>query len=82
MRLMGVSAISQLSRGETDEAGRLLQQALAISRKVLPPNHPDIATAHNNVALISMARRDFATAESEFRQALVSIPNFIVERDT
>ena len=37
---------------------------------MLPPNHPDIATAHNNVALISMARRDFARAESEFRAAI------------
>jgi tetratricopeptide (TPR) repeat protein len=51
-----------LDAGKYDEAIPLAKRALAILEKVLGPNHPDVATLLNNLALLYEAQDDVARA--------------------
>ena len=46
------------------------EQALAICRKSLPPDHPDIATSLNNLGIVQYALREYAAAKQSHEQAL------------
>ena len=46
------------------------EQALAIRRKSLPPDHPDIAYSLNNLGLVQSALREYAAAKQSHEQAL------------
>ncbi|HET8646411.1 MAG TPA: tetratricopeptide repeat protein, partial [Vicinamibacteria bacterium] len=59
-----------LNKGEVASAEPLLRQCLAINRKLLRPDHPDVGTAMGNLALALQAKGDFAQAESLARQGL------------
>src|SRR5208337_779065 len=48
----------------------LLEQALAIRRKSLPADHPDIATSLDNLGLVQSALREYAAAKQSHEQAL------------
>ena len=48
----------------------LLEQALAIRRKSLPADHPDIATSLNSLGLVQSALRDYVAAKQSHEQAL------------
>ena len=39
------------------------EEALAIFRKSLPPDHPDIATSLNNLGIVQYALREYAAAK-------------------
>jgi CHAT domain-containing protein/Tfp pilus assembly protein PilF len=56
--------------GEYDKAEPLSQRVLAIREKVLEPEHLDIATALNNLALLYYARGEYAKAEPAYQHAL------------
>ena len=43
-------------QGRLDEAGPLYVRSLAIWEKVLGPDHPDVATALNNQAMLLQAQ--------------------------
>ncbi len=47
-----------------------MRRALAITEKVLGPDHPGTATSLNNLAAILRDRGDYAGAEPLFRRAL------------
>ena len=46
------------------------EQALAIRRKSLPPDHPDIAGSLNNLGAVQYALREYAAAKQSHEQAL------------
>ena len=46
------------------------EQALAICRKALPPDHPDIAQSLNNLGLVQDDLRDYAGAKRSHEEAL------------
>ncbi len=56
--------------GRYDEAEPLYRRALAIGEKTLGPNHPDVATRLNNLALLLSAQGKYAEAEPLYRRAL------------
>ena len=46
------------------------EQALAIRRKSLPPDHPDIARSLNNLGMVQYELREYAAAKQSDEQAL------------
>ena len=46
------------------------EQALAIRRKSLPPDHPDIALSLNNLGMVQSELREYAAAKQSHEQAL------------
>ena len=46
------------------------QRALAILEKALGPEHPDVATSLNNLALLYYGQGRYADAEPHFQRAL------------
>ena len=46
------------------------EEALAICRKSLPPNHPDIANSLNDLGVVQSALREYAAAKQSYEQAL------------
>ena len=46
------------------------EQALAIQRKALPPDHPDIAQSLNNLGVVQENLREYAAAKQSHEQAL------------
>ena len=46
------------------------EQALAIRRKSLPPDHPDIATSLNNLGVVQYELREYAAAKQSHEEAL------------
>ena len=46
------------------------EQALAIRRKSLPPDHPDIADSLNNLGSVQCELREYAAAKQSHEQAL------------
>jgi len=56
--------------GRYPEAEPLFRRALAIDEKALGPNHPDVATWLNNLALLLKVQGNYADAEPLYRRAL------------
>ena len=56
--------------GKYDRAIPLAERALAIWEKALGPEHPDVATSLNNLALLYKAKGDYARAEPLYQRAL------------
>ena len=46
------------------------EQALAIRRKSLPPDHPDIAHSLTNLGNVQSELREYAAAKQSYEQAL------------
>ena len=55
---------------KNEQAEPLYQRALAIQEKMLGPEHPELATYLNNLALFYEAQGDYEQAESLFQRAL------------
>ena len=47
-----------------------MQRDLAISEKVLGPEHPDVATSLHNLAMLYQVQERYAEAEPLFQRAL------------
>ena len=56
--------------GQYAEAEPLLQRALQIREKALGPEHPDVATSLNNLAVLYRAQGRYAEAEPLYQRAL------------
>jgi tetratricopeptide (TPR) repeat protein len=56
--------------GRYQEAQGYLEQALAIRKKSLGPDHPDVATSLNNLAALYHSQGQYAKAEPLYQQAL------------
>ena len=58
------------TRGAYAEAEPLFKRALAIGEKALGPDHPDVATSLNNLAVLYRATGRYAEAEPLYQRAL------------
>jgi hypothetical protein len=56
--------------GKFNEAIPIAQEALELSEKALGPDHPDTATALNNLALLYVSVGDYAKAEPLYQRSL------------
>ena len=59
-----------IAAGHYAEAEQILQQALTIQEKTFGPEHPDVATSLNNLALLYQAQGRYAEAEPLLQRAL------------
>lgn len=57
-------------QGDYDQSEKLLEESLAMERRLLGDKHSDLALALNNLALVQQRKGELATAESTYRQAL------------
>jgi tetratricopeptide (TPR) repeat protein len=58
------------SKSEYTESERLLRESMAMQRRLLGDNHPNIAIGLNNLALVLHLKGDLEGANSTYRQAL------------
>ena len=58
-------------KGDYEQSVRLLQESMAMNRRLLGEKHPEIATSLNNIANVLHDKGDLAGAESGYRQSLV-----------
>ena len=58
------------AKGDYDQSVRLLQESMAMNRRLLGDKHPEIAVSLNNVANVLLDKGDLAGAESSLRQCL------------
>jgi CHAT domain-containing protein/tetratricopeptide (TPR) repeat protein len=63
-------ATELLNKGRSREAQPLLENVLAVRRKILGEEHPDTATGYNNLAYNLNAQGKYAAAEEGFLKAL------------
>jgi tetratricopeptide (TPR) repeat protein len=64
-----------LAGADLDAAGALLAQALEVRRRVLPPNHPDLATSFGALAQYHRQRGDLERSRELYRQAFAVFQN-------
>jgi len=57
-------------RTRYDEAKQLYLDALELREQILGPEHPEVATTLNNLALLYYNRGQYSQAESQFQRAL------------
>ena len=69
-RLLSQAGYYLHERAQYAQATPLLQRALAISEKVLGPDHPDVATSLNNLAGLYHTQGQYADAAPLYRRAL------------
>jgi len=58
------------AQGKLDGAASYYRRALAIKERLLGPDHPDVATTLNNLALLCKAQGRLAEGETLYRRAL------------
>ncbi len=56
--------------GKYDRAVVVAKKALEVAEKNVGPNHPDVATSLNNLALLYKTQGQYAQAEPLYKQAL------------
>jgi tetratricopeptide (TPR) repeat protein len=61
---------TKYNQGEYQEAIRFYEKALEISKKALPPNHPDLAASYNNIGEVYKHMGDYSKALSSYEKAL------------
>jgi len=57
-------------KGDYDQSVRLLQESMAMNRRLLGEKHPEIATSLNNIANVLHDKGDLAGAESGYQRSL------------
>jgi tetratricopeptide (TPR) repeat protein len=57
-------------QGDYDQSEKLLQESLAMYRRLLGDRHPYLGTALNNLGFVQQRKGNLAEAESTYRQAL------------
>ncbi|HXG24111.1 MAG TPA: tetratricopeptide repeat-containing protein [Chthonomonadales bacterium] len=56
--------------GKYDRAVRVAQKALQVAEQNVGPDHPDVATSLNNLAVLYDTQGDYAKAEPLYKRAL------------
>ena len=72
-------ALLYQSQGRYAEAESLYQEALALRKKLLGEDHPDVATTLNNLALLYESQGRYAEAEPLYQEALALIKKLLGE---
>ncbi len=68
--LMSSLGIVHEGKGDLEGAQALKEQTLALRQRLLGPEHPAVANAHNNLAVLHLVRGDLDSAERHNRRAL------------
>ena len=68
--LLHETAIYLRYRARYKEAETLFQKALSIQEQILGPEHPDIATTLNNLAILYYEQDNYVEAEILYKRAL------------
>ncbi len=69
-RLLNELALFKMERADWRQAEPLMRRALAITEKIYGPDHPNVATALNNLAQLLGDTNRFAEAEPMMRRVL------------
>jgi CHAT domain-containing protein/Tfp pilus assembly protein PilF len=69
-RRLSAESVRLLRTGKYDEAITLGERALKIREKTLEPQHPEVATALNNLAEVYRPKGDYDRAERLYQRAL------------
>jgi tetratricopeptide (TPR) repeat protein len=69
-RLLNDAGVYLSARGRYTEAKPLYEQALAIRKMALGPEHPDVATSASNLAVLYVNQDQYAPAEPLYQLAL------------
>ena len=62
-------------QGRYADAERLYKESLALDEKNLGPDHPDVATTLNNLALVYKTQGRYTDAEPLYKRALTMLEN-------
>jgi len=62
--------VTYYRQGRVEQAAAMMRQNLELRQDLLGPDHPAVATAHNNLGDMLRALGDPAAAEAQFRTAL------------
>ncbi|NIS69438.1 MAG: tetratricopeptide repeat protein, partial [Proteobacteria bacterium] len=57
-------------QGRYSEAAKVAEEALKVAEKTFGPNHPNVATSLNNLALLYKAQGKYSEAEPLYKRAL------------
>lgn len=68
--LLNVKGMLAHRRGQEEEAARHLQQALTIRKRLLGPEHPEVAAVINNIALVKQRQERHDEAQALYLEAL------------
>ncbi|MCB9704206.1 MAG: serine/threonine protein kinase [Myxococcales bacterium] len=68
--LLGSLGIVHEKRGDLAKAQEIKEKALELSLRLYGEEHPGVASAHNNLAVLLMERGDLAAAERHHREAM------------
>ena len=69
--VLNQEAIDLYRQGKYDRAVVVAQKALEVAKQNVGPDHPDVATSLNNLALLYYARSDYAKAVPLYKRSLV-----------
>jgi CHAT domain-containing protein/Tfp pilus assembly protein PilF len=67
---LNAKCIELYRAGKYDAAIEQCQRALSLREKALGPEHPDVATSLNNLAMLNYSKGDYARAEPLYQRAL------------
>jgi tetratricopeptide (TPR) repeat protein len=70
MKLLSSEGTVHYAKGDYPEVARLFGEAVALGRRTLAPDHPDLATALQNLAAVYYAQGKYAAAVGTGRDAL------------
>jgi tetratricopeptide (TPR) repeat protein len=68
--MLNKEAISLYQKGQYDRAVVVAKKALDVAEKAVGPNHPNVATSLNNLALLYNAQGQYAQAEPLYKRSL------------
>ncbi len=68
--ILNKEAMDLFRAGKYDRAELLAQKALEVAEQNVGPDHPDMATSLNNLALLYDTQGDYAKAEPLYKRAL------------
>jgi tetratricopeptide (TPR) repeat protein len=69
-KILNDLALALLRRGDHEEAVALLEEALAMKRRLVPEDHPNIATSLTNLASCHFSKGKYDKAVSQYEEAL------------
>ena len=68
--ILSQEAIELYRAGKYDRAVVLAQQALQVAKQDVGPDHPDVATSLNNLAMLYATQGDYSRAEPLYKRSL------------
>ncbi len=63
--------VTLYQQGMYSEAAQVAEEVLKVAENTFGPNHPQVATSLNNLALLYQAQGKYAEAEPLYKRALV-----------